>query len=79
MNKSDALKGPWKAPRIPRGDFGATWAFQGFEEIRRLNCSPETETLVRESGECALETETLVQESGQCRFPRQSANGAGPV
>ena len=51
LGRNNALRGKWRAPVIPRGDLGSTWTFLGFEEIRRLNCQPETEELMRKAGE----------------------------
>ena len=37
----------WPAPRISRGDLQATFAFKGFDDVRRLGLRAATETAVR--------------------------------
>ncbi|KAK9816755.1 hypothetical protein WJX72_004724 [[Myrmecia] bisecta] len=45
----DPSAGPdrWPQPQIPRGDFQATFVFKGFEEVRRLGLTHQTEAVVR--------------------------------
>lgn len=39
--------GGWAAPAIPRGDLQATFAFKGFDEVRRLGLGEATEAAAR--------------------------------
>lgn len=45
----DPVKGLWRRPHIPRGDLQATFVFKGFDDVRRLGLSHDTEAAVRAS------------------------------
>ncbi len=43
----DPETGAWSAPHIPRGDLQTTFAFKGFDDVRRLGLQRATEAAVR--------------------------------
>jgi len=51
----DADTGAWAAALVARGDLQATFAFRGFEEVRRLGLRRDTEAAVRAAAAIAAE------------------------
>jgi len=51
----DSDPGAWAAALVARGDLQATFAFRGFEEVRRLGLRRDTEAAVRAAAAAAAE------------------------
>ena len=60
----DAEPGAWAAALVARGDLQATFAFRGFEEVRRLGLRRDTEAAVR----AAAATSSAAAADGICSF-----------
>ena len=82
LDRKGRLHKPWTTPSVSRGDLGGTWAFKGFEEVRRLNVDPQVEDLVRRSASRAgagSTTGMLVLESVVPGTPAEGALEPGDV
>lgn len=53
----------WSNPTVPRGDIQVTWTYKGFEEVRRLGLSRESEKMVRHTVTAMPGTGMLVVDS----------------